>query len=56
MDVHDVTVTPFTENGTTLYELAVEAGDRSDYSTHATLESAMDSFHPPLSTCSKSYR
>ena len=49
MDVHEVIVTSLTEDATTRYELTVKSGDRSERHTYATLESAMDSFYPPLS-------
>lgn len=52
---HEVIVTPFTQDGTTLYELTVRAGNQSEHHTYATLESAMDSFDPPLSARVRSH-
>ena len=49
MDVHEVIVTPLTEDGTTRYELTVKAGNLSERHIYTTLESAMDFFYPPLS-------
>jgi len=53
--MHEVTVTPFTKDGIIRYELIVKSGDWSEHQTHATLESAMDSFHPPLSARVRSH-
>ena len=55
MDVYEVTVTPFTEEGTTLYELSIKEPDRSETRTYATLEAALDSFDPPLSARVRSH-
>jgi hypothetical protein len=55
MDVHEVTVTPFTEEGGTLYELMIKAPNRSQARTCATLESALDCFDPPLSARVRSH-
>ena len=53
--MHEVSVTPFTEDGTTLYELTIKAGDQGEHRTYGTLEAAMDSFDPPLSARVRSH-
>jgi hypothetical protein len=55
MDVNEVTVTPFSEEGATLYELTIKAADRSETRTYATLEAALDSFDPPLTARVRSH-
>jgi hypothetical protein len=47
--VSPVTITPLTEeDGTTLYDLSISAGTRTNWNLYQTLESAIDSFDPPL--------
>jgi len=55
MDFHEVIVTPLAEDGATKYELTIKAGDRSNHNLYATLESALDSFYPPLSARVRSH-
>ena len=55
MDFHEVIVRPLAEGEITRYELTVKAGDRSNHNVYATLESATDSFYPPLSARVRSH-
>jgi hypothetical protein len=49
MPNHEVTITPTTgEDRVTRYEITVAAGTRIRYGSYETLESALDSFDPPL--------
>ena len=57
MDFHEATITPLAgKDGHTHYRLEVKSGNRSRLRRlHETLESAMDSFHPPLSARVRSH-
>lgn len=56
MAIHEVIITPLTEkDGTTRYDLAVNAGTRTKRKSYETLESALDSFNPPLSARVRSH-
>jgi len=55
MDFHEVIVTPLTEDGTIRYDLTIKACDRSNHNVYATLESALDSFYPPISARVRSH-
>jgi len=56
MDFHEVTLTPLTgENGTPRYDLVVNFGTRTKRKSYETLESAMDSFYPPISARVRSH-
>jgi len=52
MDFHQVVVTPLTKGG---IALTVKVGNRSTHSGYKTLESALDSFAPPLSARVRSH-
>jgi hypothetical protein len=53
---HQVTITPLIEeDGTTRYDLAISAGTRTTLKLYETLESAIDSFDPPLSARVRSH-
>jgi hypothetical protein len=49
MDFHEVIITLLMKERTTRYDLAVNVGVRSKHDLYTTLESAMDSFYPPIS-------
>ena len=56
MGSHKVTITPLTEeDGTISYDLAISAGTRTTLKLYETLESAIDSFDPPLSARVRSH-
>lgn len=56
MAIHEVIITPLTENGgTTRYDLAVNAGAQTKRKSYESLESALDSFEPPLSARVRSH-
>jgi len=55
MDFHEVSITPLSDDGSTQYDLAIKAGNRSEHHTYMTLESAMDYFYPPLSARVRSH-
>ena len=57
MDFHEATITPLVgKDGHTRYHLEVKSENRSRLRRlHETLESAMDSFHPPLSARVRSH-
>jgi hypothetical protein len=56
MDFHEATITPLAgKDGHTRYHLEVKSVNRSLRELHETLESAMDSFHPPLSARVRSH-
>jgi hypothetical protein len=56
MDFHEATITPLAgEDGHTHYHLEIKSVNRSLRELHETLESAMDSFHPPLSARVRSH-
>ena len=56
MDFHKATITPLVgKDGHTRHHLEVKSGNRSLRELHETLESAMDSFHPPLSARVRSH-
>ena len=57
MDFHEATITPLAgKDGHTHYRLEIKSGKRSRLRRlHETLESAMDSFHPPLSARVRSH-
>jgi len=44
----EATISTFTEHGTTLYEITIKAPNKTETSTYASLEAALDSFSPPL--------
>lgn len=56
MESHQVTITPVTGNdGSTRYDLEICAGTRTQRNLYETLESAIDSFDPPLSARVRSH-
>ena len=57
MAIHEVIITPLTEkNGTTAsYDLAINAGAHTKRNICESLESALDSFNPPLSARVRSH-
>jgi hypothetical protein len=56
MDFHEVAITPLTgEDGTTRYDLVVHIGTRTKHKSYETLESALDSFYPPISARVRSH-
>jgi hypothetical protein len=49
MPSHEVTITPVTgKDEVTVYEITVVAGSQTRLGSYETLESALDSFDPPL--------
>jgi hypothetical protein len=56
MSIHQATVTPVKgKDGTTQYSVAINSNTSIDIKLFATLESALDSFDPPLSTRVRSH-
>ena len=56
MDLHEVAITPLAgEDGTTRYDLVVNFGTRTEHKSYETLESALDSFNPPISARVRSH-
>lgn len=57
MAIHEVIITPLTEKDgtTTSYDLAVNAGAHTKRNIYESLESALDSFNPPLSARVRSH-
>ena len=55
MDSHQVIVAPLADDRTLLYDVAITAGNRSKHQLFGTLESALESFCPPLSARVRSH-
>jgi len=56
MGSHQVTITPLTEkDGTIRYDVAINVSTRTQRNLYDTLESALDSFDPPLSARVRSH-
>lgn len=56
MDIRQATITAVTgQEGTTHYSLTITTGSQWTYALYDTLESALDSFDPPLSTRVRSH-
>ena len=56
MDTQEVTITPVMgSEGKTRYDLTVRAGPQTNHCLYDTLESAIDSFDPPLSARVRSH-
>ena len=55
MPSHEVMIEPTSEGAVTRYKITVGVGSHTRHACHETLESALDSFEPPLSARVRSH-